>query len=190
MSSEFVVLKIDTDYEISTSFPHIIRRCSNKYCVKPKNNGGEYYQVVLNGKYLYVHRIIAMQFIENDDPEHKTQVDHINRIRDDNRIENLRWVTPSTNNCNKTSRNGVKYVYLDKLPDNCDRVCEYRNKHFDNVYYCRDNGNMYSVCDNIVKQLNIKERILKKGTKKHVFVRDVNNKYIRVDLDAVAKDYV
>lgn len=44
-----------------------------------------------------VHRFIAMHFIPN--PENKPYIDHINTIRTDNRIENLRWVTHKEN-CN------------------------------------------------------------------------------------------
>ena len=46
-----------------------------------------------------IHRLLAQYFIPN--PENKPQVDHINRIRTDNRIDNLRWVTISENLLNK-----------------------------------------------------------------------------------------
>ena len=43
------------------------------------------------------HKIVAQAFIPN--PDNKTDIDHINTIRTDNRVENLRWVTKKEN-CN------------------------------------------------------------------------------------------
>ena len=46
-------------------------------------------------KRIVLHRLIAEVFIPN--PDNKPEIDHINAIPDDNRVENLRWVTHTEN---------------------------------------------------------------------------------------------
>lgn len=60
---------------------------------------GSYLSVCVENKNRSVHRLIAETFIEN--PEGKPCVDHINRNKDDNSVENLRWVTHAENQANR-----------------------------------------------------------------------------------------
>jgi hypothetical protein len=46
-----------------------------------------------------IHRLLALAYIPNNDPD-KYIVDHINRNKLDNRLENLRWVSASENRIN------------------------------------------------------------------------------------------
>ena len=75
--------------------------------VKLSLNDGYYKMEVRNGKMVQLHRLIYKAFNPEWDIENTTQqIDHINGIRNDNRIENLRCVSHQQNQHNRTKAKG------------------------------------------------------------------------------------
>ncbi len=56
-----------------------------------------------------IHRLLAIQFIPNDDPS-KTEIDHIDRNRSNNDLVNLRWANRSEQ-CRNRSRKGCISIH-------------------------------------------------------------------------------
>ena len=80
-------------------------------------------------KLMSVHRLVAMAFIPN--PDNKPFVDHINTIRADNRVANLRWATNKENLHNELTYPKVKATALsnlEKCNHNRQKVEIYKNE--------------------------------------------------------------
>ena len=90
----------------------VFSKATNKYLKHSDNGSGYKYVKLPDRKNHTIHRLVAEHYIPN--PDNKPQVDHKNRIRNDNRIENLRWVNLSENMLNqiiqKRNNTGFKWI--------------------------------------------------------------------------------
>ena len=93
------------NYEVS-SFGNV-RNKKTGLILKPSTSKKGYYNVYpsKNSQKLSIsiHRLVACAFIEN--PNNYPQVDHIDRCKINNNVENLRWITCQHNNWNRTTKN-------------------------------------------------------------------------------------
>ena len=86
---------------------NLIYKISTAKCIKIGEVAGNintngYRRIVINKKVYQAHRLIWM--FHNGDIETGLQIDHINQIKDDIRIENLRLATRSQNKSNSTKQ--------------------------------------------------------------------------------------
>lgn len=95
------------------------------------DNGHGYIQVYLNGRYYKGHRI-AWEMTYGEIPE-GYEIDHINHIRSDNRLCNLRLVSKSENQRNlskyKNNTSGVTGVSWDKSKNKWVAQIHVNRKH-------------------------------------------------------------
>ena len=90
------------------------------YTMKPQVDykGYLYIRLYKNkvSKNVKLHRLLAIQYIPNH--YNKPQVDHIDRNKQNNNLDNLRWATPSENGLNRGNRtdniSGVKNIHYSK----------------------------------------------------------------------------
>ena len=185
---EFVpLLDFEDYYEILNEYPYTIRRKSDHYEVSETDRGNGYLSVRLNNETYQKHRLIALQFIPNDDPEHKTEVDHYNHIRDDNHLENLHWSTPTGNNRNKSSHLGVIYEFVDEIDDGSIEVTNYGKHEFENYYYDETVDEFYYWNGKQYRKLHINTE--KRSGSLYVNMMDTNNKKVNIYFSKFKKLY-
>ena len=134
---------LDSDYEICDEYPYDIRRKSDGYIIKEFDKGNGYIRIRLNGKYFYKHRAVAEQWLPN--PDNLPFVDHIDRDPGNYHLSNLRWVSISENNRNKTGSNGYQYtlVNYEDAPEDLIEVTHYNTHEFEDYYYSIDENKFY-----------------------------------------------
>jgi len=185
---EFVQVRGYDNYFISNK-----GRCYNTKTKKlvGANKGDGYILVGLSEKgkchKTYQMHTLVMEHFGPPKPEGNYEIDHINHKRDDNRIENLRWVSKSENCKNKTSIRGVQYEFFDEIPADDDEILEvtdYNEHEFEDYYYV--NGYFYYDTGVSFKRLHIN---YDKNGSAFVCMNDTNKKRVFIFYNKFKKLY-
>jgi hypothetical protein len=121
------------NYEVSNCGN--VRNIKTGRILKPWLDTPGYLQVQLSGNgnpKIRIHKLVATAFL--GDSGGKT-VDHKDRNKLNNNVDNLRYVSQSENNKNQSSVKGVVQEYVKELPADAIVVEEYGTHHFENLYY-------------------------------------------------------
>ena len=130
------------------------------------NNGSDYMGVSLckNGKAkkLYTHRIVAESFINN--PKSKDEVNHIDGNRQNNKLENLEWVTRSENHNHRYQVLKQKGVNFGKTGSKNWRSKPCLKFDLNGKLLIRYPGVMEAMRKTNINESNIRGAIKRKGT--------------------------
>lgn len=94
---EWKVIPFESNYEVSNYGN--IRNFETKIIKNQRYSKSGYKRITLypSGITYAVHRLVGLTWMKDTHLDH-LQIDHLNAVRDDNRLENLEWVTPEENN--------------------------------------------------------------------------------------------
>ncbi len=111
--------------------------------LKKSSYSNGYLTTGFNHKTHLVHRLVAEKYIPNH--ENKPQVNHINGVKDDNRVENLEWNTMSENmiHAYRTGLKGKSQLKQRKLT--MKQAREIRSKYKTGKYSQRKLGKEYDI---------------------------------------------
>jgi len=70
--------------------------------IQPRKHRTGYWMIIIRNKAgirknALVHRLVAQAFLGNEGYQNQLDVNHINNVRDDNRVSNLEWATRKEN---------------------------------------------------------------------------------------------
>jgi len=98
-----------------------IKNKNTSRILKPWLHDGRYYRIKLRKKAYRIHRLVAETFIDN--PSDKSEVNHINGDKLDNRADNLEWVTPEENAAHAIENKLIKNSYSKEKVNGLAKAC-------------------------------------------------------------------
>ncbi len=132
----------------------------DKIFIPATNNKGynsiKIYREDLTYKNFLVHRLVAMAFIPN--PDNLPQVDHLDRDRNNNYVDNLKWSTCSQNVKNRGFSNRYTGVYKRKNNKWMASIKLGKRLHYLGYYNCELSAALafdrYVMENNLDRELN------------------------------------
>jgi hypothetical protein len=109
IGEEWKTVECCPTYEVS-NWARFRNKKTNTIRYGSKRSDSGYVRIGIDKKQYLVHRLVASAFIVNDDPLRKWTVNHINSVRDDNRVGNLEWASSAEQSMHmvKNMRNNGK----------------------------------------------------------------------------------
>jgi hypothetical protein len=142
------------DYECSDNgnIRHKMKR-KNMILINNKNTG--YPTIKIIGKNLTVHRVVAQLFIPN--PENKLEVDHIDKVRDNCHVNNLRWMTRTEQMTNTKERKKKDWpeMKIKRIDMKTDETIEEYKSQYEATQWIIDNNKSKSEFKEITKRIMV-----------------------------------
>lgn len=138
-------------YEVSNTGK--VRNIKSGRILAPGLNNYSYQLVCLTNdqkekKCRLVHRLVALSFIENPNPQLLTDVNHIDQIRTNNSLDNLEWVSHFENSLQRNTDGELRDLKktLRRIFEKI--MCSANEEELNNIYI-----NLRE--KNIIKQFNV-----------------------------------
>jgi hypothetical protein len=155
MQEIWLSIKDIANYEVSNLGR--VKNIRTNYVLTPMLDNKGYERVDLCYKTYRVHRLVAQSFIPNN--ANKPQINHINGIKNDNRVHNLEWCTNSENQIHAI-KNNLKTILKGEQVVN--------HKINDKIALSIFNSN--DTQRSIAKEYNISQRVVLNIKKKRAWV--------------------
>lgn len=99
MEEQWKVLTYNPNYAVSNLGKVRNNKSGRILSERPDNKGYCRISINVKGKYkdFKIHRLVAENFIFNDNPHEKTEVNHKDGLKSNNSFLNLEWITSSQN---------------------------------------------------------------------------------------------